>query len=416
MSTEKNYLDMPDDEIMGMSAPAETAPAAAVVDHDETSTQAPATPAAATDTETEAGDGADDQQADGEAGGAGGEGGDVPGTGEGGEAQAGVADDKSTIPAGTDGEGKPVEEGKPADKAATSAPADGSAPKAPAKKFSEYTLEEKAAAFDKMTAPFKANGKEVRLDTIEEHDRLKQMGANYTKKMQAVQPHLRVIKMLENNGLLDENKLTHLIDVSKGNTLAIQKLLNDSQFDPMAVDKDKAADYKPGNHHVSDVELQFDQALDDVVETSTGPELISEVHGKWDPESKEVLFQNPGLLRELNQQKETGLYKLITDEVDRQTVLGQIPAGTPFLQAYKAMGDMLHAQGRLVPPGAQNVDQEPAQPVETRVATPPPVVANGDKAAAAASTKASGTSTAKPTEDWLNQSDEDFIKQMRGRV
>lgn len=59
-------------------------------------------------------------------------------------------------------------------------------------------------------------------ETIELRDsseavQLMQKGANYTRKMQDIAPHRKVLLMLENNGLLDEGKLSYLIDLEKKN-------------------------------------------------------------------------------------------------------------------------------------------------------------------------------------------------------
>src|SRR5690606_21653948 len=66
--------------------------------------------------------------------------------------------------------------------------------------------------YKEIMKPFKANGREIKLNSPEEVITLMQKGANYTKKMQALQPHLKIVRMLENNQLLDEGKLSQLID------------------------------------------------------------------------------------------------------------------------------------------------------------------------------------------------------------
>ena len=57
-----------------------------------------------------------------------------------------------------------------------------------------------AALFDK---PIKANGKEIKVNTPEEAIQLMQMGANYNKKMAAINEKLPLLKALENHNLLD---------------------------------------------------------------------------------------------------------------------------------------------------------------------------------------------------------------------
>ena len=81
------------------------------------------------------------------------------------------------------------------------------------------------AFYKEVMTPFKANGKLIELRNPAEAVQLMQMGANYTRKMQAIQQHRKVLTMLENNGLLDEGKLSFLIDIEKKNPDAIQKLV-----------------------------------------------------------------------------------------------------------------------------------------------------------------------------------------------
>ena len=73
--------------------------------------------------------------------------------------------------------------------------------------------------------PFKANGKEITVDSAEDAIKLMQMGANYHKQMQQLKPAKRIIAMLEQAGMLDENKLNHAIDIMTGNSAAIHKLI-----------------------------------------------------------------------------------------------------------------------------------------------------------------------------------------------
>ena len=273
--------------------------------------------------------------------------------------------------------------------------------------------------------PIRANGKDIKLNSPDEVIRMVQMGANYTKKMQALQPALRVVKMLENNQLLDEEKISYLIDLGNKNPDAIQKLLTDSKFDPLSVDESKAAAYTPGNHQVTDRELAFQAALDEIEISPTGVELIQEMAGQWDQESKRAVYQDPQIITLLNAQKQSGIYGRITEEVNRRRVLGELQ-GVPFLHAYKAVGDELHAQGRLAPtpaqpqvpaapPPASTPPSQPEVPVATRVATPPSQVSNTARAKAAQQVK-TAPSAPKREVNFLDLPDEEFLKQWDGRV
>lgn len=241
--------------------------------------------------------------------------------------------------------------------------------------------------FKQVMAPFKANGKDFAPSSPEEAVRLMQMGANYTKKMQSLQPNLKLMRMLENNGLLEESKLAFLIDLDKKNPKAIQKLLHDGKVDPLDLDVSSEPVYRPGHHQVSDQEMQFHEALSDVSSTQSGQETIVLVN-KWDQASKQAVYKEPALLSVINEQRANGIYDRICAEMDRQQTLGQL-SNIPFIQAYKQVGDRLHASGQLAlqSPSPQAAIQEPVtagrQVLETRPAVPRKQLNNGSQARAA---------------------------------
>tara|TARA_R110000850_G_scaffold233967_3_gene358865 strand:+ start:7620 stop:8804 length:1185 start_codon:yes stop_codon:yes gene_type:complete len=242
--------------------------------------------------------------------------------------------------------------------------------------------------YEKMMAPFKANGKEFKPSNPEEAVRLMQMGANYTKKMQALQPNLKLMRMLENNNLLDESKLSYLIDLEQKNPQAIQKLLRDGNIDPLDLDLSAEPAYSPGDHAVSDNEMAFHDALANVRMTSTGTETIQHINSQWDQESKQALYREPVLLNIIDEQRANGVYGRISAEIDRERVLGNLP-NMSFLQAYRHVGDRLFAAQQLQPEAPQPVNPAPApqapQVLDTRPAMPKPAAANGDKARAISS-------------------------------
>ena len=272
------------------------------------------------------------------------------------------------------------------------------------------------AEYKKLMAPFKANGKTIELRNVDEAVQLMQMGANYTRKMQDIQPHRKVLMMLEQNGLLDEGKLSYLIDLDKKNPEAITKLLKDSNIDPLTLDVEKDSTYLPGNHAVSDEHVAFQSQLDDLVSTQEGVETVKQINTTWDQASKDVLWSDPSLLKVFHEQRSNGIYDRIATEVNRLTTLGQIPASTPFIQAYKAVGDMLQQQGAF----ADLVKPTVAQPVEKQplaVAAPKPVVkVTNSESANAAGGNRTVASKAKPVVNYLNMSDDEFLKQMSNRV
>lgn len=121
--------------------------------------------------------------------------------------------------------------------------------------------------YNELLSPFRANGKEIQIDKVEDARRLMQMGANYNKKMAALKPHLKTLKLLENNGLLDEQKLSFYIDIEQKKPEAIAKLLKDSNIDPLDFDLEKN-DYKASTYTVDDREIELDTVLDELKDSS----------------------------------------------------------------------------------------------------------------------------------------------------
>jgi hypothetical protein len=326
----------------------------------------------------------------------------------------------STASAASTGSTEPGKEGtqKADPKAATPAadkPAEGT----------QVTAVDYEQFYKQVMAPFKANGKQIELRTPDEAIQLMQMGANYTRKMQDIQPHRKTLLMLENNGLLDADKLSLLIDVDKGNPEAIRKLLKDRGVDPLSLDTSEDSNYLGGNHKVSDEEANFRTALSDLGSHDEGKQTLQAINSTWDQASKEVLWKEPNLLSVMHSQRENGIYDRIATEVNRLQALGQIPAGTPFIHAYKAVGDALQAQGRFndlvsavpgTPAGSASVaTAAAAQPVATRVVAPKSAVTNGDLASAAAASRSTPGKVEKVVNP-LAMSDDDFLKQMANRV
>lgn len=198
----------------------------------------------------------------------------------------------------------------------------------------------------KLLAPFKANGREMSIRNADEGIRLMQMGANYSQKMEQLKPQLALVRTLEREGLADLGKLSFLIDLHKKNPQAIAKLVKDTNFDPLAVEDEQVAAYKPGNYQTSTKELDFDEVLEGLRGTKRYDELIDTVANKWDAKSKDELADNPGILNVFSQHMHSGVYDRVMDEIARQKALGNLK-GVPVLQAYREMGQQMEQAGQL---------------------------------------------------------------------
>lgn len=200
-----------------------------------------------------------------------------------------------------------------------------------------------AAAGKALLAPFKANGREIRVDTVEDARALMQMGANYNKKMAGLKPNLKILKLLENNDLLSEEKLGFLIDVAKKDPAAINKLVKESGINPLDISPDKAGDYRPNTARVDDREVELDTVLDDIKDSTAYTQTLA-IAKAWDTDSKKVIGDQPALLKVINNHIESGIYPLISAEVERERTFGRLQ-GLSDIAAYKQVGDAIQARG-----------------------------------------------------------------------
>jgi hypothetical protein len=273
----------------------------------------------------------------------------------------------------------------------------------------ELQLEEDADApsdFEKLiTAPFKANGKTVQVNSAEEAIKLMQMGANYNKKMTGLKDNLKRLKMLENNDLLDDDKLAFLIDLSKNDKGAINKLLKDANIDPLDLESD--TNYAPKTYNVNDSQLVLDEVLDSIRDTPSFNETINVVGTKWDESSRQALVENPNQIAVINAHIDSGVFKQITDTIEQQRMLGNL-TGMSDIQAYEAVG------AKLYPP-EQNTESVPV----SNVAYKQPAIKKEDptlqrKKKALSSNKARKPKQKQPDDNLSNLSDEDFLKATDG--
>ena len=202
-------------------------------------------------------------------------------------------------------------------------------------------------------APFKANNKTMQVNSVEDALTLMKMGANYNKKMNNLKPHLRIVKMLEKNNLLNEDKLNYLIELDKKKPEAINKLVHDSGVDPLDIDTDSTKDYKPATYTVDDSEIELDGILDEIRDTDSYGALMDIVGNKWDDKSKAILLNKPTLLPLINEQIANGIYDQINGVVESERMVGRL-TDVSDIEAYKIVGDYMQ-QNKLLRSNAANV-------------------------------------------------------------
>ena len=254
--------------------------------------------------------------------------------------------------------------------------------------------------------PFKANGKEITPKTVDDVISLMQMGANYTKKMQAMVPLKRTVETL-NKADIKEEDLNFLIDVHKGDKEAIKKLLEKHKVDPLELDME-TTNYVPKNNMISEEDIEYLSTLEDI--QSSVPKISEIISTKWDAESKQILLKDPKALIGLHQEIELGRFDEIQAQLEVDRTFGRYKGVSDF-QAYVDIVNKKVATQISKPAVTPTVSDAVSTPT-----TKPKTQHDKSKAAPAKGTTTSQGS-AITTKDLINTSDEEFLKLMaRGLV
>jgi len=259
------------------------------------------------------------------------------------------------------------------------------------------------SAYKKVSEPFKANGIDMQVKSPEDIVRLMQMGANYQKKMGKLKPNLKIIKMLENNELLDEAKLNNLIDLSKKDPKAIAKLVKESDVDPLEIDKDAPTEYEPTNYSITDKEYNLDRVLDDIKDTETFNKTINVLTKEWDTESRSTISDQPEIIGIVNAHMANGIYDEVNAVLQQEKALGKLD-GIPDVEAYRQVAEHMNKN---------NMFKQPESAGKSKVSSKTDEKADADrdkKRKAAAPVKQTTTKKAPPDDNFLGLSDEDFMK------
>jgi hypothetical protein len=262
------------------------------------------------------------------------------------------------------------------------------------------------SAYKKVSEPFKANGIDMQVKDPEDIVRLMQMGANYQKKMAQLKPNLKLIKMLEKNELLNEAKLHNLIDLSKKNPKAIAKLIEESDIDPLDIDKDVPTDYQPTDYSVTDKEYNLDAVLDEIKDTDTFNKTINVLTKEWDPKSKATISDYPEIISIINAHMGNGVFDKVNAVMQQEKTLGKL-AGVPDVDAYRQIAEHMHQNGFLQQTSDNN---QGTSKVSSKTDKSQANADRNKQRKAVAPVKQTTTKKAASDDNFLGLSDDDFMK------
>lgn len=282
---------------------------------------------------------------------------------------------------------KKEEEKKPtADKAkVVSKP---SATKADKPKSADVNYED---AYKKIFTPFRANGKEITPRTVEDVISLMQMGANYTKKMQAMAPMRKVVESLDKAQITEED-LNFLIDLHKGDKEAIKELIKKNNIDIIDLDLDEI-DYKPNKNNIaSDEDVSFAEMLTDINESI--PQIKEVLNNTWDAESKKLLLSDPRAMRALHEEISMGRFEKVQKQLEIEKTFGRYK-GVPDVHAYIDLVNRMVANEQVNETSTKKESSKPSKNIP-------------DKRKAAPSRGTSKSSSTLTAKDLFSMSDEEF--------
>lgn len=267
--------------------------------------------------------------------------------------------------------------------------------------------------YAKVTASFKADGKEMKIRSPEDAIRLMQMGVNYSRRMEEMKPLRAQDQMLKANGLNSPDKINFMIDLLKGKPEAIKQLLIDHKIDPVDIDTTDVTPYKATNYEGDPKDIAFDDAIQTTIAAEGGRALIQDINKEWDDQSKEALRDQPAIFQNVLAQKQSGVYLKIKTELEYQRTMGFL-TDVPFLQAYHQVGEAMQNAG--VFKTEDKAQPTPAAKVAigtgTRKAALKPTIEKPNPNISSATPPRSAPSKdgGQKEQDYSSMSDEDFMK------
>lgn len=255
--------------------------------------------------------------------------------------------------------------------------------------------------YEKLTKPFKANGREIQITDPDDAIKLMQMGTDYNRKMQELKPLKQLKAVMTQHSISDED-LALLIDIKQKKPEAIAKIVKDSGIDLYGFDVEQADKYVPTQPQVPATNDALDSVLEDLkVSSPTFAQTIQVVGNQWDEASRNVLVQHPEVIRIIDAQIANGTYAKIAQVVEYERTLGRL-TGLSDLEAYTAVERKLVAANQPAPVA------QPPVPVVV-----PPVKAPVTDARKSAAPPRQTTASTRPIP--INSpalSDDEFLKQL----
>jgi hypothetical protein len=253
------------------------------------------------------------------------------------------------------------------------------------------------AVYKEIFKGFKANGKEITPKSVDDVISLMQMGANFTKKMQALAPMRKIYESL-NKAEVKEEDLNFLIDIHKGDKEAIKKLLVKNNIEPLDIDL-KETNYTPKNHMLSDSDVEFLEAVEEVQPSAA--KIHDIFTNSWDAISKKTVLYNKPLLIGLHQDIQDGTFDKVQNILDQERVFGRY-LGVSDVDAYADIYRKMNLESSNTRNGTVGTKKETPQQTAQREAV--------RKSVAPTATRSAPRKTSLTIQDLVNMPESEFLK------
>lgn len=199
-------------------------------------------------------------------------------------------------------------------------------------------VEELKKFYEEITSEFKANGRMMSITNPSDIKALMQQGINYSKRMAELKPSMGILRTLEQHGLMDNDKISYLIDLHNKDPKAIAKLVKDSGVEAYDLENEDTEDYVPVNKVQE--ETKFQAVVNELKTSPKFNELLNTIATSWDTESMQFIVSNPNVLRVFEKQLDSGDFDKIMKTVEYERLCGRLQ-DVSMIEAYSAVENQL---------------------------------------------------------------------------
>lgn len=269
----------------------------------------------------------------------------------------------------------------------------------------------------KITAPFKANGKDYQISSPEEAISLMQKGLNYNAKMNGIKDYVSAGRMLEQHELLNKpEELAFLIDLYNKKPEAMAKLIKDSGIDAYELGEEKAEGYKPTPIQApSENVYQLREIIAANKEDAHFNAMYADVTN-WDDTSQQAILNNPDTLLVLQAHKANGAYDTIMKRVNHAIDVqgSKVPVANLYFQFGKEIYGSGNGGGNNNAQATHSTNNTSAK--VTKTVDPKLAEKRKNLGGLKNTVKSKSTSQASTAEDIYSMSDEEFEQYERNNA